>query len=58
MTETKCNVAKGIQEWGVTCEEGKYSMGFPVFKILENLWRHRSHRSMCMQGVGWLLSEA
>ena len=37
MAGIKRTVAKQMQEWGVTCEEGKYPMGLPVFNRLYQL---------------------
>ena len=34
MVGTKHTVVKEMQERGVTCKEGKYRMGFPIFKRL------------------------
>ena len=33
----KRTVTKVIQEWSVTCEEGKSPIGFPVFKRIYQL---------------------
>ena len=58
MAGMKRTVAKEMQERGVTCEEGKYPMGFLSSSAFYYWWQHQAQQSMCMQDDGSLLISA
>ena len=51
MSGMKHTVVNYMQVWGVTCEEGKYPMGFPVFGHLFLIYGSIRIRGSCVYKV-------